>query len=297
METYELTQEDHTLDIAFRTNARLARRRPHPLSAQKAEQRAACLASHVAKYEPRSPCSPCSPASKASRDTSCSCSFGSAACSEDETTSDWNARLATQTSRDTFSSFSSGSVACSGDESTSDCLSPRSGKGDGVPCKERNDQGSIKNDQLRDAVGTEHGRPNLIGFWKRYRRARTRVSPDCDPSVMQSNGEGGLQEQVRPTSCHRRTLKSIMRFTRHETDDHTKRFHSLFPVDSPGAVHGNFDGIDYVASYVDDESVLPNEGGTSVGRSQSSLKCFIEKGTSRIRAVFEKARVSASPKA
>eukprot|EP00928_Gymnodinium_smaydae_P006113 TRINITY_DN12129_c0_g3_i3.p1 TRINITY_DN12129_c0_g3~~TRINITY_DN12129_c0_g3_i3.p1 ORF type:complete len:278 (-),score=18.12 TRINITY_DN12129_c0_g3_i3:836-1669(-) len=51
METYQLTQEDETLDAVHRLNAIRARTRPQYVSAHDAQRRAARLSNQVAKYE------------------------------------------------------------------------------------------------------------------------------------------------------------------------------------------------------------------------------------------------------
>eukprot|EP00928_Gymnodinium_smaydae_P011102 TRINITY_DN14140_c1_g5_i2.p1 TRINITY_DN14140_c1_g5~~TRINITY_DN14140_c1_g5_i2.p1 ORF type:complete len:288 (-),score=34.08 TRINITY_DN14140_c1_g5_i2:37-780(-) len=80
METYELTQEDDTLALAFRLNAQRRRHRPENDSAFAAQRRAANLAVHVARYKVSSR----RPFSHASDDDSCSVGLDSDACSGDE---------------------------------------------------------------------------------------------------------------------------------------------------------------------------------------------------------------------
>eukprot|EP00928_Gymnodinium_smaydae_P044485 TRINITY_DN29673_c3_g1_i1.p1 TRINITY_DN29673_c3_g1~~TRINITY_DN29673_c3_g1_i1.p1 ORF type:complete len:281 (+),score=19.16 TRINITY_DN29673_c3_g1_i1:69-845(+) len=258
METYELTQEDYTLERAYCLNARIAGRRPHHFSSHKAQQRAACLAAHVAKYEP---ISPRSSSSRASQDDSSSFGFESAPCSDDETTSDYRSSL--------------GSYC------------------DGVPCRGSNDQcSSSKHDRSRDAMVNGHERNNSTRFWRRYRRARTHVIPENDPLSTQSHGGSRPQEQVRPTSCHCKTVNSCTR--RRETEDHATRFHSLMFIECPGA-YGHSDDIDYETSDdFDDVKALSSERSQA---SLTSLKSFVEKRMSRIRTVIKMARVSFSPKA
>eukprot|EP00928_Gymnodinium_smaydae_P073961 TRINITY_DN57054_c0_g1_i1.p1 TRINITY_DN57054_c0_g1~~TRINITY_DN57054_c0_g1_i1.p1 ORF type:complete len:273 (-),score=27.83 TRINITY_DN57054_c0_g1_i1:149-967(-) len=148
METYVLTQEDHTLAVAFRLNAGLARRRPNHVVVHRAQALAACLAIRAAKYEPTSPTLP----AQASHDDFCSTGFELVECCRD------------------------------------DSNSVHPGSHEGAPCGEGSILYSTENDtpKSQDAALKGHRWNIPTRFWKRYRQASTRVMPESDPVAMQS---------------------------------------------------------------------------------------------------------------
>eukprot|EP00928_Gymnodinium_smaydae_P008780 TRINITY_DN13225_c0_g4_i2.p1 TRINITY_DN13225_c0_g4~~TRINITY_DN13225_c0_g4_i2.p1 ORF type:complete len:284 (-),score=29.78 TRINITY_DN13225_c0_g4_i2:100-951(-) len=262
METYELTQEDHTLAIAFRLKARQARKHPHHVIVHSAQRRAVRLARSVETENERSP------------------------------------RSSSRGSNVGFGGFDSDTVVRSGDKAMSDHHSALDGNRDGVPCGEGGAPCSSQNEvpQLRVAGVRGSGWNISARFSRRSRSVGARVMPENGPSVMKSYSEGSYQGQR--TSRVRSMLNVVMRRASHEKRIHTSGFDSLFLDPSSGAADRHSDSFDSATSeYVVEESMQHDEGETPVGRSQSSLRCILGNGASRFKAVRESGRAPAAAKA
>eukprot|EP00928_Gymnodinium_smaydae_P008779 TRINITY_DN13225_c0_g4_i1.p1 TRINITY_DN13225_c0_g4~~TRINITY_DN13225_c0_g4_i1.p1 ORF type:complete len:277 (-),score=36.30 TRINITY_DN13225_c0_g4_i1:100-930(-) len=209
METYELTQEDHTLAIAFRLKARQARKHPHHVIVHSAQRRAVRLARSVESENERSLRSP----SRGSHVGSCG--------------------------------FDADTVVRSGDEAMSDHRSALDGNRDGLHGGEGGAPCSSKNEvpQFRDAGVRGHGWNISARFWRRSRSIGARVMPESGPSVMKSYSEGSYQGQH--TSRVRRMLNIV---TGHEKHIHTSGFDSLFLDASSGAADRHCDSFDYATT-------------------------------------------------
>eukprot|EP00928_Gymnodinium_smaydae_P006809 TRINITY_DN12424_c0_g1_i1.p1 TRINITY_DN12424_c0_g1~~TRINITY_DN12424_c0_g1_i1.p1 ORF type:complete len:303 (-),score=42.32 TRINITY_DN12424_c0_g1_i1:88-885(-) len=265
METYELNQEDDTLAVGFRLNVQRSKKRPQHVVLHEALRRAARLAVQVERYNVRSRA--CS--SHCSSDDLCKAGFDSDVCLGDEATSD---------DRSTPRSSSAGSAT--------------SGEGSDQSRIEDNASGS------RDASAMRLGCKLSTGFWKKYRQTRTTVVPESEASEMQNQGQRGKQERVRQVSCVRKKISSIMRRTDHAKrawETHPGSFSSIAPLEVPGEC---FDSISRSTSGdVDDEFVLLGVGDTLVEKSRSSLRCFLKKRVSGLKAVIRTGSKSASSEA
>eukprot|EP00928_Gymnodinium_smaydae_P050329 TRINITY_DN33899_c0_g1_i1.p1 TRINITY_DN33899_c0_g1~~TRINITY_DN33899_c0_g1_i1.p1 ORF type:complete len:276 (-),score=35.12 TRINITY_DN33899_c0_g1_i1:168-893(-) len=193
METYELTQEDHTLALVFRINSQRARRRPHPAMAFDAQRRAACLAVHVAQYKPL-------PSLQASDDCPYSGALDSDVCGGDEVMSD--KRSASGSNADSFLL----------DGGNDHCRSA--------------DEGS----RVRDASAQGHRWKLSTSMWKMFRQTPSRVMPASDAPEMQSQSESGDKEPVQRASLVPRMIGSLMRRTswkKHGKETQKASFSSL----------------------------------------------------------------------
>eukprot|EP00928_Gymnodinium_smaydae_P085841 TRINITY_DN6950_c0_g1_i1.p1 TRINITY_DN6950_c0_g1~~TRINITY_DN6950_c0_g1_i1.p1 ORF type:complete len:289 (-),score=23.76 TRINITY_DN6950_c0_g1_i1:484-1350(-) len=267
METYELTQEDHMLAVAFRMNAMQAGRQPHHVVVHRAQRRAACLAIQVAEDETGLP------------------------------------RLSSNGTHDESYDLYLDSVVC-GDEAVSENRSTLANKVDNFSRGEGNDLCSSAGhvSYSRDATVGSHGWNISTRFWKRYRRACAHVIPLSDASEAQSHSDGGRHEEATQTSRIRRLMRSIMRRTSREKQSQTTRFDPLFLSASSGEADWNRDSFGYATSDdFGDESVLPGGRDTNAGRnwrrSPSSLKRGLVKWVSRSKAVSEKELASATSEA
>eukprot|EP00928_Gymnodinium_smaydae_P024495 TRINITY_DN19804_c0_g3_i1.p1 TRINITY_DN19804_c0_g3~~TRINITY_DN19804_c0_g3_i1.p1 ORF type:complete len:293 (+),score=16.66 TRINITY_DN19804_c0_g3_i1:35-913(+) len=265
LETYELTQEDLTLHLTFCLNARLARKHPVDVSVSRAQRRAACLATHVAKYEPISPRS-----------------------------------LRSRVSHDNFESFRSQSTECSGYETTSDYRSfPNSS--DGASCGESDtdDQsreasatrsGKIKAIKFwrrvrldRSRVIPEgeapsvqsHGEGSLQEQVRAPSRHRRRINSRTRRTIREKDGhtvDGSFDGIDYPSS------EDIDHSFRSERSQSSHSFRMLSSERSQSS---------------------QNFRTHSSERSQSSLtslRSFLGQGTSRMKAIIKKVRASSSPK-